>query len=125
MLKTPRAGTPSAARKLVRAFADALGKDPQAEAAYAFIAQAAADAAPDELPELSSAEIAANLLDFWRFAAHRRGRGATMRVAPVIGAWRREWGRHRGRTAAPPPTMDRPSGKPRHVLRLHRFVPPT
>ncbi|HEY8573512.1 NAD-glutamate dehydrogenase [Phenylobacterium sp.] len=85
MLKSPRAATPPAARKLVKAFAEALGNDPQAEAAYAFVAQAAADAAPDELPELTSAEIAANLFDFWRFAARRRGRGATIRVVPVIG----------------------------------------
>src|SRR4051812_28406112 len=81
MSKAPRAGTSSA--PLVRAVVAAIGKEPQKDAARAFAGQAAADAAADELPELSQAELAAALADFWRFAERRRGRGPTLRIAPV------------------------------------------
>ncbi|HZZ70103.1 MAG TPA: NAD-glutamate dehydrogenase [Phenylobacterium sp.] len=50
-----------------------------------FATQAAADAAPDELPELTTAELAQNLADFWRFGERRRGRGPTIRIEPVLG----------------------------------------
>jgi glutamate dehydrogenase len=70
---------------LVRAVVQALHDDACAEAVRVFAFQAAADAPPDELPELTTAELAANLADFWRWGAHRRGRGATIRIAPAIG----------------------------------------
>ncbi|MFC3071227.1 NAD-glutamate dehydrogenase, partial [Phenylobacterium soli] len=63
----------------------ALGEDPAKESARDFAGQAAADAAPDELPELSTPELAANLADFWRFGERRRGRGPTMRIVPAEG----------------------------------------
>ncbi|HEY8615399.1 MAG TPA: NAD-glutamate dehydrogenase [Phenylobacterium sp.] len=56
------------------------------EAARAFADQASADALTDELPELSAAELAANLADFWRFGERRRGRGPTIRIVPVEGS---------------------------------------
>jgi glutamate dehydrogenase len=73
-------------RRLVRAVLDAIGHEPQEAAARAFAEQASADALPDEVPELTANEIAANLADFWRFGAHRRGRGASIRIVPVEGA---------------------------------------
>jgi glutamate dehydrogenase len=75
----------AAANALVKATLAALGADPSLEAARSFARQAAADAAPDELPELSTADLAANLADFWRFGERRRGRGPAIRIAPVIG----------------------------------------
>ncbi|MDB5425454.1 MAG: NAD-specific glutamate dehydrogenase protein, partial [Phenylobacterium sp.] len=77
------ARTPSA--PLVTAVLAALSDDPAKAAARAFARQAAADAAPDELPELSTADLARNLADFWRFGERRRGRGPSIRIAPVIG----------------------------------------
>jgi glutamate dehydrogenase len=77
-----RATSPKALPNAVLA---ALKGDPAISCAKAFAAQAAADAAPDELPELTAAEIAENLADFWRFGERRRGRGPTIRIAPVLG----------------------------------------
>ncbi|HEX2817430.1 MAG TPA: NAD-glutamate dehydrogenase [Phenylobacterium sp.] len=70
---------------LPKAVLAALKGDPAISGARAFAAQASADAAPDELPELTHAELAANLADFWRFGERRRGRGPTVRIAPVVG----------------------------------------
>ncbi|THD57904.1 NAD-glutamate dehydrogenase [Phenylobacterium sp.] len=70
---------------LPKAILTALKGDPALKEAKGFAAQAAADAAPDELPELTSADLAANLADFWRFGERRRGRGPTIRIVPVIG----------------------------------------
>jgi glutamate dehydrogenase len=70
---------------LTKAILAALAGDPAMTCARSFAAQASADAAPDELPELSGAELAANLADFWKFGERRRGRGPTIRIAPVIG----------------------------------------
>ena len=75
--------SPNPAAALVKAFAQALGDIPRDDPARAFIAQAAEDAAPDELPELSTSELAENLADFWRFAERRRGHGPTLRLVPV------------------------------------------
>ncbi len=75
--------TPSALTKAVVA---ALKGDPALADARAFAGQAAADAGPDELPELSAAHLAANLADFWRFGEHRRGRAPTIRIERVLGA---------------------------------------
>jgi glutamate dehydrogenase len=77
------AATPSALTKAVVA---ALTGDPALADARAFAGQAAADAAPDELPELSSAHLAANLADFWRFGERRRGRAPTIRIERVLAA---------------------------------------
>jgi glutamate dehydrogenase len=74
-----------AASPLTKAVLAALKGDPALKEAKGFAAQAAADAAPEELPELSTADLAANLADFWRFGERRRGRGPTVRIVPVIG----------------------------------------
>jgi glutamate dehydrogenase len=71
---------------LVRATLAVLSDDPAKAAFKTFATQAAADAAPDELPELSTANLAANLADFWRFGERRRGRTPTIRIAQAIGA---------------------------------------
>jgi len=71
---------------LPKAVLAALKDDPAIADARAFALQAAADAAPDELPELSTADLGANLADFWRFGERRRGRGPTIRIAPAIKA---------------------------------------
>ena len=73
------------ASPLPKAITTALKGDPALAQAKAFAAQAAADAGPDELPELTSADLAANLADFWRFGERRRGRGPTVRIVPVLG----------------------------------------
>ena len=70
---------------LVKAMLAALADDPALAAARPFARQAAADAAPDELPELSTVDLAANLADFWRFGERRRGRAPMIRTAPVLG----------------------------------------
>jgi len=63
----------------------ALRGDPAFACAKTFCAQLDADAAPDELPQLTGAEVAMNLADFWRFGERRRGRAPTIRIAPVLG----------------------------------------
>lgn len=88
MTRKPAAPKPAAhhpAKPLIDAFTAMLGEAAD-EAARSFVAQAAEDAAADELPELGANELAANLADFWAFAARRKGRGPMMRVVPVIGA---------------------------------------
>ncbi|MBS0331417.1 MAG: NAD-glutamate dehydrogenase, partial [Proteobacteria bacterium] len=75
--------TPNGA--LTKALLAALKGDPALAQAKDFAAQAAADAAPEELPELTTAQLAANLADFWRFGERRRGRGATIRIVPMTG----------------------------------------
>ncbi len=77
-----RAPSPQA---LPKAIVTALKDDPAIAGAKAFARQAAADASPDELPELSPAELGANLADFWRFGERRRGRSPTIRIVPAIG----------------------------------------
>ncbi|PZQ63413.1 MAG: NAD-glutamate dehydrogenase [Phenylobacterium zucineum] len=77
--------TPKSAPSLNRALAAALAEDPAKSAVKAFVAQAAADAQPDELPELSTADLARNLADFWRFAERRRGRSPQIRIAAAEG----------------------------------------
>ena len=69
---------PKSAGALAKAF---LAQVPDTEAARAFIAQAAADAAPDELPELPPQALAATLADFWAFAETRKGKAPAMRLA--------------------------------------------
>ena len=73
------------ASPIQKALLAALKGDPAAKAAKVFAEQAAADAGPDELPEVTANQLAANLADFWRFGERRRGRGATIRIAPVAG----------------------------------------
>ncbi|THD68277.1 NAD-glutamate dehydrogenase [Phenylobacterium sp.] len=80
MTRVPATGS------LPKAIAAALKGDSALAVAKAFAGQAAADAAPDELPELNAADLAANLADFWKFGERRRGRGPTLRIAPAIGA---------------------------------------
>ena len=65
------------AAPLIKAF---LALVPESEAGRAFIEQAAADAAPDELPELPAADLAAALADFWAFAETRRGKAPAIRL---------------------------------------------
>ena len=71
---------------LTKALQAELRDDPAAAGAKAFARQATEDAQPDELPELSAADLARNLADFWRFAARRRGRTPQIRIAPATGA---------------------------------------
>jgi glutamate dehydrogenase len=78
--------TPRPAPGLLKALKAELADDPAVEAVKAFAAQAAADAQPDELPELGTADLARNLADLWRFAERRRGRAPQMRIAPALGA---------------------------------------
>ncbi|HEX5378381.1 MAG TPA: NAD-glutamate dehydrogenase [Phenylobacterium sp.] len=73
MSKSPKS---KATLALEAAFAR-LVDDP---AARTFIEQAAQDAAPDELPELSPEGLAAILADFWAFAATRKGKGPAIRI---------------------------------------------
>ena len=70
---------------LRRAILAGLKDDPALAEARAFAAQAADDVVPDEVPELTAAEHAANLADFWRYGDRRRGRGPMIRLLPVIG----------------------------------------
>src|SRR3990167_8840179 len=81
MSKAPRKS--SAQRALIVAFGKLVGD--QGDAARDFITQAAEDAAPDELPEISTAALAALLADFWAFAATRKGSAPMIRLAPVEG----------------------------------------
>jgi glutamate dehydrogenase len=55
-------------------------------AARAFAEFAAADVVSEEIPELRTAELAANLADFWRFAEQRRGHKPMMRIRPALDA---------------------------------------
>ncbi len=70
------------ARTLVDSFLAAVGKDPAAEA---FITQAAQDAAPDELPELTPEALAGLMAEFWTHAAERKGKGPVIRRVTVEG----------------------------------------
>jgi len=70
---------------LSRSIVAALKGDAALAEAKAFAAQAAADSAADELPELSAADLAANLADFWKFGERRRGRSPTIRIVPATG----------------------------------------
>ncbi|MES3030161.1 MAG: NAD-glutamate dehydrogenase [Pseudomonadota bacterium] len=81
---TKRPKMTAAQRGLVSAFAELTGDE--SSAAHAFIAQAADDAAPDELPEIPTKALAALLADFWSFAANRRGDLPVIRLAPIEGA---------------------------------------
>ncbi|WP_374657304.1 NAD-glutamate dehydrogenase [Phenylobacterium sp.] len=81
MSKRPKLTT--AQRNLVAAFTKLAGEAPCAQA---FILQAAEDAAPDEVPELSTGQLAGVLADFWAFAATRKGDAPVIRLAPVEGA---------------------------------------
>jgi glutamate dehydrogenase len=71
---------------LAKALLAELADDPAPVAVKSFAQQAAADAQPDELPELSTADLARNLADFWRFAERRRGRDPQIRIAPALDA---------------------------------------
>ena len=81
MSRSPRAGT-----GLAKALQTELKDDAAIAGVKAFAKQAAEDAQPDELPELSGADLARNLAEFWRFAERRRGRGPQIRIAPTAGA---------------------------------------
>src|SRR5688572_31985473 len=81
MTRTPRAGS-----ALARALRAALADDPSPAAAKAFVTQSQGDISPEELPELSVADLAANLADFWRFGERRRGRGPQIRIVAASGA---------------------------------------
>ena len=71
---------------LTRALAAELSEDPSPKAAKAFARQAAADAQPDDTPELSTAGLARNLGDFWRRARDRKGRTPNIRLTPALDA---------------------------------------
>jgi len=71
---------------LAKALQTELKDDAAPDGVKAYAKQAAEDAQPDELPELSTPGLARNLADFWRFAERRRGRGPQMRIAPALDA---------------------------------------
>ena len=71
---------------LTRALAAELTEDPSPKAAKAFARQAAADARPDDTPELSAVGLARNLADFWRRARDRKGRTPNIRLTPALDA---------------------------------------
>ena len=73
-------------RELEAELRRALGVERLTPAMEAFVAQAAEDVAADELPDLSAADLAANLADFWRFADKRRGLAPAVRVVRAITA---------------------------------------
>ena len=77
--------TRAPANPLLKATLATLKDDPSGLSVRSFVQQAAADSAPDELPELTAADVAANLADFWRFGERRKGKGPSIRVAPVLG----------------------------------------
>jgi len=81
MSRPPRAGA-----SLARALQAELKDDAASAGVKAFAKQSSADAQPDDLPELSTADLAKTLAGFWRFAERRRGRGPQLRIAPVEGA---------------------------------------
>jgi glutamate dehydrogenase len=73
---------------LAEAFAKALNRPEAAAldaAEAAFLAQMREDYAPEELPGLATADLAANLADFWRFAARRAEPGPAMRIVDATG----------------------------------------
>ncbi|MBL8553158.1 MAG: NAD-glutamate dehydrogenase [Phenylobacterium sp.] len=76
---------PRTARALARALAEDLGDD-ASRAVKSFVAQAAEDAHADETPELSTADLAKNLADLWRYGESRRGRGPQLRITDAVGA---------------------------------------
>src|SRR5262245_11799823 len=78
--------SPKSASTLDRALQAELKDDPSPAAVKAFVAQAAADALPEELPELSTPDLARNLAELWRFGERRRGRGPQIRIAQAVGA---------------------------------------
>jgi len=81
MSRSPRAGS-----GLARLLQAELKDDAALDGVKTFAKQAAEDAEPDELPELSPADLAKNLADFWRFAERRRGRAPQVRITPAVGA---------------------------------------
>jgi len=81
MSRVPRTGS-----SLAKALQTEMKDEAAVAGLKAFARQAAADAQPDELPELSTTDLARTLADFWRFSERRRGRGPQMRIAPVDGA---------------------------------------
>ena len=73
------------APSLRQALTERLAGDPAGAAAMDFVSQAAKDAAPDDIPELSAEDLAANLADFWRAYEKRRGPSPAIRIVPVKG----------------------------------------
>ena len=81
MSRRPTGST--AVETLTRAFLSHL-EDPSDEVARTFIAQAAEDAGPDELADVSPEDLGRNLADFWAFGAKRRGRAPMIRLTPLL-----------------------------------------
>ncbi|MBL8772573.1 MAG: NAD-glutamate dehydrogenase [Phenylobacterium sp.] len=77
--------SPKPGAALARALRAELG-GAATPAEKAFVAQAAADALPDELPELSLPDLARNLAELWRYGEKRRGRAPQVRLSPALGA---------------------------------------
>jgi glutamate dehydrogenase len=68
---------------VLRHLLDDLAADPAKAAAESFADQVAGDALPEELAELTAAEMAGELADFWRLGAVRRGRRPAVRLAAL------------------------------------------
>ncbi len=83
------------ATDIANAFATALGRKPGALKAdeAAFVAQIAADASAEELPQGAIAEIGAAFADFWRFAGTVKDGGPAIRIRPWTGTGGAGFGR--------------------------------
>ncbi|HEY2658475.1 MAG TPA: NAD-glutamate dehydrogenase [Caulobacteraceae bacterium] len=71
---------------LAIAFRNALGAAQLDAAQMAFVDQVGDDHDPDELPDLSLADLAAGFADFWAFSCAYGGAEPAMRLAPAHGA---------------------------------------
>ena len=81
----PPASTSQDEASLAAAFRRALGAAQLDSAQTAFVAQVEDDFDASELPELSQADLASGLIDFWAFAAARDGAEPTVRIVPASG----------------------------------------
>jgi glutamate dehydrogenase len=81
MSRVPRVGA-----ALAKSLLAELQGDPAPAAVKAFAKQVADDVQPDEVVELSTADLARNLADFWRYGAKRRGRAPQIRITDTLGA---------------------------------------
>jgi glutamate dehydrogenase len=70
---------------LAAAFAKALGENALGAPETHYLSQMREDFAPEELPGLAPADLAADFADFWRFSEKRKGPGPAMRIVPAAG----------------------------------------
>ncbi|WP_293906538.1 NAD-glutamate dehydrogenase [Phenylobacterium sp.] len=78
--------SPPAASGLAKAVQTQLKGDADQAGVKSFARQVSEDAQPEELPELSIADLARNLADLWAYAEKRRGRAPQIRISDAVGA---------------------------------------